>query len=134
LELQRTIPNGPFAPAAARGMVTEFASELPEDILNRVRLVASEIVSNSFKHAGNPHGAPIEMTLTLTQGHLRLEVDDHSIFDPTPETVLERDDVRWGLTIVERTASDCGRISEGSGIWAEFDLATGSGEAEIPPL
>jgi anti-sigma regulatory factor (Ser/Thr protein kinase) len=85
------------------------------------RLVVSELVSNSFKHAGNPLGHPIRVTLTVKPDAFRLEVMDGSVFDPTPETSDELREVRWGLVLLDRIADDWGRISEG-GIWAEFRL------------
>ena len=66
---------------------------------------------------------PIEtkVTLDLRPDRLRLEVVDRSVFDPTPETRRERDDVQFGLAILDRIADGWGRIDppEG-GIWAEF--------------
>jgi anti-sigma regulatory factor (Ser/Thr protein kinase) len=91
-------------------------------VLIDARIVLSEIVSNSYKHAGNPAGAPIDVTVTDSPDHLRLEVMDRSIFDPTPETPQELRSAKWGLRIVDQLADDWGRITEG-GIWAEFDIA-----------
>jgi anti-sigma regulatory factor (Ser/Thr protein kinase) len=85
------------------------------------RLVLSEIVTNSYKHAGNPIGHPIEVIIDLSAERLRLEVIDRSIFDPTPETTQELRSAKWGLTLIERVSDAWGRVSEG-GIWAEFNL------------
>jgi anti-sigma regulatory factor (Ser/Thr protein kinase) len=113
------VANGVDAPAEARRFVASLGDRLPPSILEDVRLVASELVTNSYEHAGNPEGFPIEVTVDLTEDRVRLEVIDHSIFDPTPESTEELRDVKWGLTLVDRIASDWGRISEG-GVWAEF--------------
>jgi len=132
LEFHRTIPNGPRAPAEARAMVSDLGADVPREVLDRVRLVASEIVTNSYKHAGNPVGAPIRVALSLRGDRLRLEVVDHSLFDPTPETDREQDEVRWGLRIVKQVTNDWGRISEG-GIWAEFDVTIKGDDAGSAP-
>jgi anti-sigma regulatory factor (Ser/Thr protein kinase) len=79
-------------------------------------------VTNSFKHAGNPPGAPIEVTVIDSADRLRLEILDRSIFDPTSETTSELRSARWGLHIVDRVAGEWGRITDG-GIWAEFDIS-----------
>lgn len=118
---ERTIPNGPKAPAQARAIVQDLAGQLPDEVRERVSLVASEIVTNSFKHGGNPEGAPIDLSVDLDSDRLRLEVRDHSIFDPTPETWRELEDIRWELLVVDRVATAWGKISEG-GVWAEFKL------------
>jgi anti-sigma regulatory factor (Ser/Thr protein kinase) len=121
VEIHRDIPNGPRAPAEARHLVDSLADDVPAPLLDDVRLIATELVTNSYKHAGNPPGHPIEVTLDLRPDHLRLVVIDRSVFDPTPETGKELRDVKWGLVLLDRIADAWGRISEG-GIWAEFRL------------
>lgn len=121
MEIQRDIANGPQAAAEARQLVDSLADDVPAPVLDDVRLIATELVTNSYKHAGNPPGHPIEVTLDLRADHLRLAVIDRSVFDPTPETGTELRDVKWGLVLLDRIADGWGRISEG-GIWAEFRL------------
>jgi anti-sigma regulatory factor (Ser/Thr protein kinase) len=124
LEIREEVPNGPEAAAKARRLLDRFESRIPEDKLIDVRIVLSEIVSNSYKHADNPPGAPIEVTVRSSQDRLRLEILDRSIFDPTPETTKELRAAKWGLHMVDQLADKWGRITEG-GIWAEFDIAGG---------
>jgi anti-sigma regulatory factor (Ser/Thr protein kinase) len=119
METRTTVPNGPGAAAEARKFVRSLGGRLPPPLLDDALLVVSELVTNSYKYAGNPEGFPIEVTLDLGEGRLRLEVVDHSIFDPTPETSDELRDVKWGLTLVDRVAASWGRVSRG-GVWAEF--------------
>jgi anti-sigma regulatory factor (Ser/Thr protein kinase) len=119
--MREEVPNGPEAAAQARRLLDPLESRIPEDTLVDARIVLSEIVSNSYKHAGNPPGAPIEVTVTYSSDRLRLEILDRSIFDPTPETAEELRAAKWGLHIVDQLADEWGRISEG-GIWAEFDI------------
>jgi serine/threonine-protein kinase RsbW len=123
MEVRRDIPNAQEAAAQARRLLDPFVSRIPEEVLEDARLVLSELVTNSYKHAGSPEGTPIHITLRDSQDRLRLEVIDRSIFDPTPETTEELRSAKWGLLVVERVADDWGRISEG-GIWAEFKLGT----------
>ncbi len=123
MEVRREIPNGPEAAAQARRLLDPFVSRIPQDVLDDARLVLSELVTNSYKHAGSPEGTPIHIILRDSQDRLRLEVIDRSIFDPTPETTEELRSTKWGLLVIERVAHDWGRISEG-GIWAEFQLGT----------
>ena len=121
MEVKGDIANGPQAPVEARRLVDSLADDVPTPVLDDVRLVTSELVTNSYKHAGNPPGHPIEVTLDLRPDRLHLKVVDRSVFDPTPETSTELRDVKWGLVIVDRIADAWGRISEG-GIWAEFRI------------
>lgn len=121
MQVREEIRSGPQAPAQARRLVDSLTDSVPAPVLDEVRLITSELVTNSYKHAGNPPGHPIEVTLQLRADHLRLEVIDRSVFDPTPETSTELREVKWGLVILDRIADRWGRISEG-GIWAEFRL------------
>jgi len=121
LEVRTDIPNGPEAPAQARRVVDRFQASVGEDVLVDARMILSEIVTNSYKHSGNPPGEPIQLTITDAEDRLRIEVQDGSIFDPTPETTEELRSRKWGLLMVDRIADSWGRISEG-GIWAEIGL------------
>jgi anti-sigma regulatory factor (Ser/Thr protein kinase) len=121
VEVRRDIGSGPLAPAEARRFIDSLVDRVPAATLDDVRLVASELVTNSYKHAGNPPGHPIKLTLDLDPHRVRLEVVDGSVFDPAPETTTELRDTKWGLVLVNRIATNWGRISEG-GIWAEFRL------------
>jgi anti-sigma regulatory factor (Ser/Thr protein kinase) len=103
-------------------LLDPLESRIREETLIDARIVLSEIVTNSYKYAGNPPGAPIEVTVTDSQDRLRLEILDRSIFDPTPESNQELRSAKWGLHIVDEVADKWGRISEG-GIWAEFEIA-----------
>jgi anti-sigma regulatory factor (Ser/Thr protein kinase) len=121
VEARTRVANGPMAPAEARRFVRSFTDQLPSSVIDDAALVASELVSNSHKYAGNPEGFPIEISVSVGEDRARLEVVNHSIFDPTPETNEELREVRWGLFLIDRIAADWGRISKG-GIWAEFEL------------
>jgi anti-sigma regulatory factor (Ser/Thr protein kinase) len=122
VKIREEIPNGPEAAAQARRLLDRLESRVPEATLIDARIVLSEVVTNSYKHAGNPPGAPIDISVDDSADHLRLEILDRSIFDPTPETTEELRSARWGLRIVDLVADRWGRITEG-GIWAELDIS-----------
>jgi anti-sigma regulatory factor (Ser/Thr protein kinase) len=113
------VPNGSGAPAEARRLVRSLRDRLPGPLLDDAALVVSELVTNSHKYAGVPDGHPIDVVLDLNEERLRVEVIDHSVFDPTPESSKEIRETKWGLFLVNEIADDWGRISEG-GVWAEF--------------
>ena len=118
MKARTKVANGAAAPAEARRFVASLADRIPRPVLDDVLLVTSELMTNSYKHAGNPEGFPIEVALDLKEDRVRLEVVDHSILDPTPETSDERQDVKLEIALVDRIAHDWGRIE--GGIWAEF--------------
>lgn len=119
MKIRAAVSNGRTAPAEARSFVRSIGDRLPGPLVDDAALVVSELVTNSYKHAGAPEGSPIDVVLDLDEERLRLEVIDHSIFDPTPESSNELRETKWGLFLVDRIADDWGRISEG-GIWAEL--------------
>jgi len=121
VRLHQTVPSGPTAAAQARAIVEQLADRVADEVRERVSLAISEIVTNSFKYGGNPEGAPVEVSIELGAERLRLEVFDHSILDPTPETWKELEDERWELVVLEGVATAWGKVSEG-GVWAEFEL------------
>ena len=123
METQLDIPTGPRAAAEARQFVSSLADHVPAPILDDVRLVTSELVGNSVKHAGNPPGHPIHVKIQVRSDRLRLEVVDRSVFDPAPETIEELREVKWGLVLVDRIADAWGRIDPpAGGIWVEFSV------------
>jgi anti-sigma regulatory factor (Ser/Thr protein kinase) len=72
-----TIPSGPEAPFLARTLVSGWLdrrghAQLHDD----VRLLVSELVTNSVLHAGQPVGAPVHLSATAVDGVVRVEVDD----------------------------------------------------------
>lgn len=115
------MPNGPGAPAEARRIVLSLGDRIPGPLVEDAALVVSELVTNSYKFAGLGEGSPIDLVLNLTADGLRVQVIDHSIFDPTPETPKELRETKWGLFLVDKLAESWGRIDEG-GIWVEFRL------------
>jgi anti-sigma regulatory factor (Ser/Thr protein kinase) len=123
VEARTQVANGPMAAAEARRFVRSFTDQIPASVIDDAILVASELVTNRYKYAGNAEGFPIDVSVDLGEDRVRLEVVNHSIFDPTPETTEELREVRWGLFLIDRIAAAWGRISEG-GIWAEFQLSS----------
>ncbi len=119
-KIHEEVPNGPRAAAQARALLGRLRG-VPDPVLDQARLAVSELVTNSYKHAGNPVGHPIKVIVDVSDDRLRLEVIDRSIFDPTPETMEELRSNKWGLQVVDRLADQWGRISEG-GVWVEFSL------------
>jgi anti-sigma regulatory factor (Ser/Thr protein kinase) len=118
VETRTKVANGASAPAEARRFVASLSDRIPQPVLEDVLVVTSELVTNSYKHAGNPEGFPIEVAVDLTEDRVRLEVVDHSVLDPTPETADERQDVKLELALVDRIADAWGRVE--GGVWVEF--------------
>jgi hypothetical protein len=49
---------------------------MERSLLDDVKIMASEVVTNSVHHSGRPHGDPISLTANVSGGVLRVEVID----------------------------------------------------------
>jgi anti-sigma regulatory factor (Ser/Thr protein kinase) len=123
LELEGT----PEAAAAARQALEDFADRVAERYLRDVRLLVSELVTNSVRHAGLKAGDRIRLLVQMTEAVLHVEVDDpgtgFELRPPQPDPARASG---WGLYLVDelsdRWGMDRGR-SGGTRIWFELDAA-----------
>ena len=95
------------APAAARRAVADFADGLEDEVRFNLRLLVSELVSNSVRHARLAEGARLRLCARIRDGRVRVEISDGGVFDwhagradgggrglPLVAALAER----WGLT------------------------------------
>jgi anti-sigma regulatory factor (Ser/Thr protein kinase) len=116
------LPSDPAAPAAARTAVAEFAGDLPQPIVERLTLVASELVTNAVRHAVAVDPSPI-LTLGVTPDCATLSVHDSgSSFDVDALNVQPGRAGGWGLMLVDSLV-DRWRIelSHGTRVVCEID-------------
>jgi anti-sigma regulatory factor (Ser/Thr protein kinase) len=94
-----------------------------------VRLLATELVSNSVRHAGLDASEEIELRLDLTTTRLRMEVRDSGTgFDPTLRERDSSSEGGRGLLIVAAIAHRWGlETADGSLVWFEIDLDRSTG-------
>jgi len=117
------IPSGPGAPALARTLVSDWldgrgTAQLHDD----VRLLVSELVTNSVLHARQPFGAPLRITAAAVDGVVRVEVHDHGHGRVRRRTADGRAG-GFGLSLVERLAARWGVNHEnGTRVWFELAL------------
>ncbi len=74
-QLELRVPGDRHAPGLARRAVEAFGAWLDEDSLERARLLVSELVANSVRHAGIGPLDTLEISVTLDTS-LRVEVRD----------------------------------------------------------
>ena len=90
-------------------------------LVDPVRLVVSELATNSLVQAGSP----FTVTLSLTHRTLMLSVRDESLAPTVPAQVPRNDLSGRGLKIVQLISSDWGVASDATGshtVWAAFTL------------
>jgi anti-sigma regulatory factor (Ser/Thr protein kinase) len=122
LELPRELDSA----AAARHAVDQLSDRLPEDQLGDVRLLVSELVTNSLRHAELAPEDRIRLGVDVREASVRVEVSDpgkgFEFVGPAddPDTVEG-----WGLYLVATLADRWGIEREPSGgatrVWFELD-------------
>ena len=119
----RLTPN-PEAALAARRCLDRLGTVLPSEKLEDVRLVVSELVTNSVRHAGLSPDEQISLTVVILDGSVRGRVCDPGSGFEVPSEPSPRSDMRggWGLPIVE-TISDRWGVEGDSHVcvWFEID-------------
>jgi anti-sigma regulatory factor (Ser/Thr protein kinase) len=119
----RLAPNSD-AVSAARHSLDEFKDLLPPEKLEDVRLVVSELVTNSIRHAGLLPDDQILLRVVTWGGLVRGRVCDPGSGFEKPSEPRPRPDFSggWGLPIVERISDRWGveRNSQ-TCVWFEID-------------
>lgn len=118
------------APASARRAVEGLAAELPSGILDDLRLLVSELVTNSVRHAGLSPGEAVHLRITSSRKLVRVEVADAGTgFSPQVREQRSATQVSgWGLYLVDRIADRWGVSGDGTTlVWFEIDRAPRAG-------
>jgi len=125
MDLELKLPSVPPAVRAARHVIDGLADQLAEDVVERFRLVVSELVTNSVRHAPRP-SRPINVRAHISESVIRIEVIDGGISVPMQPPLLEWES-GWGLFLVDQLTDRWGtKAGRGrGGVWCEFDLAAG---------
>lgn len=117
------LPPTPDSPAAARDAMGRFAGLVGEEILENLRLIVSELVTNSYRHAAMRGDERLEVRAGLRDGVLRLEVQDPGSGFASPTEPTPHAESGWGLYLVDHIADrwgvNRGRFTE---VWAELDV------------
>ena len=107
-ELSFELAGGPYAVTAARLALADVESRLDPSVAFDVRLLVSELVTNSVRHAEVGPEESITMRVRVLNPGIRIEVSDTGDgFEPPPEPTADAD-TGWGLFIVEQLASSWG--------------------------
>jgi len=125
LLVQADLPNGVGAAREARRHIAGLVDTLGPDVLADLTLLVSELVTNSFRHAGLREGDPIGLRVELNERTVRIEVSERG-GRGTPEIREPGEDGGWGLRIVERVADRWGTdiVPGGRVVWFEVEAVT----------
>ena len=119
----RLTPNSEAA-LAARHSLNRLEGSLPPERLEDVRLIVSELVTNSIRHAELSPDEHILLAVVISDGSVRGRVCDPGPGFKKPSQPRPRTDMSggWGLPIVERISDRWGVERNGCAcVWFEID-------------
>ena len=123
-EIDLRLAPKPEVITTARHTLDRLADHLPPERLEDVRLVVSELVTNSVLHAGLSPEDQISLKVTVSDRAVRGSVCDPGRGFRIPSKLGPRRDMSggWGLPIVE-TISDRWGVERNSHVcvWFEID-------------
>lgn len=114
------------APASARAALSALEAHVGEDQLQSLRLVITELITNSIRHAGIDERAVIGLSLRLENGLLHCTVSDPGSGFEKPDVVRPHQDRAggFGLVILESISSTWGVTrDELFRVWFEVHIA-----------
>jgi anti-sigma regulatory factor (Ser/Thr protein kinase) len=117
------LAGGPYAVTAARLALAEIDELLDESQAFDVRLLVSELVTNSVQHAKVGPDDSIALHLTIDDEAVRVRISDSGPgFDPPADPADVERDRGWGLFFVSQLASRWG-VEPGDDpcVWFEID-------------
>lgn len=121
--LDLLLPAAPEAAFEARQSLSEFQRSLDPRVFEDLRLLVSELVTNSLRHAGLSGEDAIRLHVTLTEGRVRVDVCDGGPgFTARDETPSLYQQSGWGLFLVRQIADRWG-INRNSDTCVWFELS-----------
>jgi serine/threonine-protein kinase RsbW len=129
--LEVGVAAGEQAPAMARvGVERWLSGRVSPRLFDDVRLLVSELVTNSVRHAHLTSDATIRVSVAMSDGVLRLEVEDpgdSAIAAVAPDWEYGGG---FGLYLVELLAERWGSTNDGKTcVWAELAISPATGPA-----
>ncbi len=122
------LPRELDSAAAARHAVDQLGDTLGDDQLGDVRLLVSELVTNSLRHAKLDENASIRLAVDVRDTVVRVEVCDTGPgFSPPTKPDDPESAEGWGLYLVATLADRWGVERDGvTLVWFELDRAPNS--------
>lgn len=122
------IAHGPAAARTARAAADASCEGVSAHLRQTVRLLVSELVSNSVRHAARGSIDPIVVRFAVSSRFVRVAVTDHGPgFEPRVARPDGESESGYGLYLVEQLADRWGTSDQGAmTVWFELARSTGS--------
>jgi anti-sigma regulatory factor (Ser/Thr protein kinase) len=113
----------PSAAACARNALIAVEHRVDPDLMEDVRLLVSELVTNSVRHSHIPDGDPVRLEVSIDSRGVRVEVlDSGAGFAPRPREADRAEPGGWGLFLVDKLADRWGVVrNHFTRVWFEID-------------
>ncbi|HEX2069392.1 MAG TPA: ATP-binding protein [Actinomycetota bacterium] len=122
MKIVRTLNVAPTAPGEARRSLVSLDRVIPSDRLDDLRIMVSELVTNSVMHSGLKGGEPISLLVKVLPERVRVEVADPGRRFPDTSRRPRKNHGR-GLMIIDRLADRWGtERGRQTKVWAEIPL------------
>jgi anti-sigma regulatory factor (Ser/Thr protein kinase) len=120
MTLSVDIPCDRRAPATARRAIDGLSGSVAEDVIPDVKLLVSELVTNSVKYGGE---GDLRVTIDAEGPRkLRAEVIDQGVgFVPVARDRTATDVGGWGLHLVQTLSNRWGVYEGSTHVWFEID-------------
>jgi anti-sigma regulatory factor (Ser/Thr protein kinase) len=118
------LPAQAEAARLARHSIRRTLIGKPDQVVARVELLVSELVTNSVIHAALSPDQGVDLKIAHPPSRIRVEVADQG--KPFKPRMRTRPDgaSRWGLFLLDQMADRWGidRLERGKTVWFEVDL------------
>ena len=125
-EVDLRLPGDPGAASTARRSLAILANKVSREVYEDVRLLVTELITNSVRHAGLNGKASIHLRVSAEDDLVRVEVEDPGTgFEPRDRSALLTEASGWGLYLVEKLTDRWGvKSAGGTCVWFEIDSPT----------
>ena len=121
--LSLRLSGGPEAAATARGALARLRADIDPPLMETLRLLITELVTNSVKHA---RAETVVVRVLVGPSSVWTEVTDEGPgFDPANTGAPRADRSGWGLFLVERLADRWGADHDSGATKVWFELRRG---------
>jgi anti-sigma regulatory factor (Ser/Thr protein kinase) len=115
------LAGGAYAVTAARLALSDIDSHVDPSLAFDIRLLVSELVTNSVQHASVGAEDSIMLSVRISDDVVRVEVRDSGPGFERPKVELQPErDTGWGLFLVEQIADSWGVDSAERAVWFEI--------------